>query len=136
MYCVSSEGREQWRHKTSDFVYSTCFCFGDILNKPAFQNEREKQQSVSNIQNNQCMLSNITNHSKDANSDRMARMGLKYCVVPSKDGKMTVIDMNTGREVSSVQLPMEVFSSPVVIGNLLIVGCRDNNVYCLNIMQK
>lgn len=82
------------------------------------------------------MLSNITNHSKDANSDRMARMGLKYCVVPSKDGKMTVIDMNMGMEVSSVQLPMEVFSSPVVIGNLLIVGCRDSNVYCLNIMEK
>lgn len=38
------------------------------------------------------------------------------------------------KQIGSIQLRGEVFSSPIVIGNRIFVGCRDDNVYCLSIV--
>lgn len=50
-------------------------------------------------------------------------------------GKMVVIDLLSGEptqiEKGFVQCDGEVFSSPVVVGDRIVFGCRDNNVYCL-----
>lgn len=114
VYCISSDGTELWRQKTTDFVYSTCFCFGNV-----FENFHDSEKRNSLPQNKQQEINTF-----------------KYCVVTSKDGTITVIGLETGRMVGSFKLPWEVFSSPVVIGNLLVVGCRDNSVYCLNVSEK
>ena len=45
-------------------------------------------------------------------------------------GELRIHCCLTGTTICAQQLPGEVFSSPVVAGNRLIVGCRDNNVYC------
>ncbi len=36
-------------------------------------------------------------------------------------------------ELSNFKAPKPFFSSPVFFSNTVIVGCRDNNVYCFNI---
>lgn len=122
VYCVSSDGTELWRQKTTDFVYSTCFCFGNV-----FENYHDSEQRNSIPQDAHQEMKFKPTHTISA---------FKYCVVTSKDGTITVIETRTGQMVGSFKLPWEVFSSPVVIGNLLVVGCRDNNVYCLNVSEK
>lgn len=33
-------------------------------------------------------------------------------------------------------LPAETFSSPVLLGNLMILGCRDDHLYCLEWISR
>ncbi|XP_077440315.1 beta-alanine-activating enzyme [Vanacampus margaritifer] len=51
--------------------------------------------------------------------------------VASTDGTVYILDARDGRALCSRTLPGELFSSPVVCGRSLVVGCRNDYVYCL-----
>ena len=51
-------------------------------------------------------------------------------------GTLFVVDLKSGRLVTSTSLPGEVFSSPVVAGNQVIVGCRNDFLYSLEMSFK
>ncbi|CAM9120330.1 unnamed protein product [Laminaria digitata] len=53
------------------------------------------------------------------------------CSVP---GLISVLDLSSGGAVGEKQLPGEVFSSAVVAEKSLVVGCRDNRVYVLDVL--
>ncbi|XP_041081198.1 beta-alanine-activating enzyme isoform X2 [Polyodon spathula] len=53
--------------------------------------------------------------------------------VTSTDGKLWILDYESGVLKTSYSFPGETFSSPVVWGRTLIVGCRNNFVYCLEL---
>ncbi|KAK6173896.1 hypothetical protein SNE40_017271 [Patella caerulea] len=56
------------------------------------------------------------------------------CVVTiSTNGDLSILDLITGNVKGVYKLPGEVFSSPVVVGNRVLIGCRDNFLYCLQI---
>ncbi|XP_044538162.1 beta-alanine-activating enzyme isoform X1 [Gracilinanus agilis] len=52
----------------------------------------------------------------------------------STDGKLWILDAKKGQLETVYKLPGEVFSSPVVWQSMLIIGCRDNYVYCLDLL--
>ena len=52
----------------------------------------------------------------------------------STDGKLWILESKSGQLQSVYELPGEVFSSPVVWESMLIIGCRNNYVYCLDIL--
>ncbi|XP_054204915.1 beta-alanine-activating enzyme isoform X2 [Homo sapiens] len=52
----------------------------------------------------------------------------------STDGKVWILESQSGQLQSVYELPGEVFSSPVVLESMLIIGCRDNYVYCLDLL--
>ena len=49
------------------------------------------------------------------------------------NGNILLLDFS-GVTLCSYKLPNEVYSSPVLTGSQLFVGCRDNKLYCLNII--
>lgn len=51
----------------------------------------------------------------------------------STDGKVWILNAKTGTAEGIDKLPGEVFSSPVVWGTKLVVGCRNDYVYCLDL---
>ncbi|XP_051930080.1 beta-alanine-activating enzyme isoform X1 [Hippocampus zosterae] len=53
--------------------------------------------------------------------------------VASTDGTVYVLDARNGLVLCSRTLPGELFSSPVVCRRSLVVGCRNDFVYCLQI---
>lgn len=53
--------------------------------------------------------------------------------VASTDGTVYILDGQDGLMVASFTLAGELFSSPVVWENSLVVGCRDDYVYCLKL---
>ena len=55
------------------------------------------------------------------------------CSVP---GAISVLSSIDGAVVGEKQLPGEIFSSAVAVGRSLVVGCRDNFVYVLDILVK
>ncbi|XP_053510931.1 beta-alanine-activating enzyme isoform X2 [Artibeus jamaicensis] len=52
----------------------------------------------------------------------------------STDGRLWVLESKSGQLQSVYELPGEVFSSPVVWESMLIIGCRNNYVYCMDIL--
>lgn len=56
--------------------------------------------------------------------------------VASTDGKVWILNAKTGSMESAKELPGEVFASPVVWGTMLIIGCRNNYVYCLELCSS
>nr|XP_054755985.1 beta-alanine-activating enzyme-like isoform X2 [Lytechinus pictus] len=64
------------------------------------------------------------------------RGGCRRVAVASTEGHIYVLDVQTGKILSETELPGEVFSSPIVIGSKhIIVGCRDDFVYCLYLKE-
>ena len=57
-----------------------------------------------------------------------------WCVsVATIHGQLFTLEAASGNIVSQIQLPGQIFSSPVAMGNRLVVGCRDNCLYCVDI---
>ena len=47
----------------------------------------------------------------------------------STKGQLMILNLQNGVSLGRVELPGEVFSSPVMCGDRIIIGCRDNFVY-------
>ncbi|KAF3691186.1 Acyl-CoA synthetase family member 4 [Channa argus] len=54
----------------------------------------------------------------------------------STDGTVWILDAEDGQLLASHTLPGELFSSPVVYEQSLVVGCRNDYVYCLELIVK
>ena len=48
-------------------------------------------------------------------------------------GMLHLLELGSGAVLGSVRLPGEVFSSPVVREGRIVVGCRDDKVYAVDI---
>ena len=59
---------------------------------------------------------------------------LGLIAVALNNGNIILLD-TSGAQLCSYKLPGEVYSSPVLAGSQLFVGCRDNKLYCLSILQ-
>lgn len=55
-----------------------------------------------------------------------------HIIASTTSGSIFLID-SAGNIVGCKQLKGEIFSSPVIWNNYVFIGCRDNNVYCLEI---
>ncbi|XP_070149828.1 beta-alanine-activating enzyme isoform X2 [Polyergus mexicanus] len=53
--------------------------------------------------------------------------------VACTDGILKIFDLSEGKLLAIKQLPGETFSSPVVHNDLVVLGCRDNNLYVLRL---
>jgi len=56
--------------------------------------------------------------------------------VCSTQGEVILLNQKMGEEMGRFRLSGEVFSSPLLLGNKLVVGCRDNFLYCLNVVPE
>uniref|UniRef100_A0A7N8Y5N9 Aminoadipate-semialdehyde dehydrogenase n=1 Tax=Mastacembelus armatus TaxID=205130 RepID=A0A7N8Y5N9_9TELE len=54
----------------------------------------------------------------------------------STDGTVWILDGENGQMLASHTLPGELFSSPVVYEQSLVIGCRNDFVYCLKLTVK
>ncbi|KAG7488869.1 hypothetical protein MATL_G00038990 [Megalops atlanticus] len=60
----------------------------------------------------------------------------RLVTLTSTDGTVWVLDAETGALKASLSLPGELFSSPVVWGRTLVVGCRNDFVYCIELTNS
>jgi hypothetical protein len=65
----------------------------------------------------------------------------EHVVVCSRDGSVDVLALRPGGDAAThatlatggVQLPAELFSGPVAVGPYVLLGCRDDCLYCLRL---
>ena len=73
----------------------------------------------------------VYNSSKpDSKCDMDVSQAGDVAVVISTNGMANFLSATSGDLLSALQLPGQVFSSPVVVDRKLVVGCRDNFVFC------
>uniref|UniRef100_A0A8C2YLH2 Beta-alanine-activating enzyme n=2 Tax=Chinchilla lanigera TaxID=34839 RepID=A0A8C2YLH2_CHILA len=63
------------------------------------------------------------------------RDGEVLLAAASTDGKLWVLGSESGQLRRAYELPGEVFSSPVVWESMLVIGCRNNYIYCLDLLS-
>ena len=69
---------------------------------------------------------------REQNQATSSKKSRGFVVACSTKGELCVLDAVTGTLCSQYTFPYEVFSSPVVHDGRIVVGCRDDFVYCLD----
>ena len=59
--------------------------------------------------------------------------GMECICICSTRGVLYLVDAGSGRVLTQEELPGEIFSSPVCVGDSIIVGCRDDYLYCISL---
>ncbi len=59
--------------------------------------------------------------------------GLECVCVCSTSGVLYLVDSGSGRVLGQKRLPGEVFSSPVCVGDSILLGCRDDYLYAITL---
>ncbi len=120
VYHLNSEGKLIWKYTMNSAVYATPFIFSTRTCEKCRSKTAKLQQHADSI--------TTDNPNSDAQNSQE-----HYVVCCGTQGQIEILDLLSGRSVCSYTVPGEVFSSPVVCGNKLIIGCRDDNVYCFQL---
>ncbi|MGH0157829.1 UNVERIFIED_CONTAM: hypothetical protein FKN15_065100 [Acipenser sinensis] len=136
VYCFSHTGKKLWQFSTN----------GPIFSSPCIDNSSlADQKLVCGSHDNYvyCLKAGSELLWKFKTSAKVYstpfifsdhHVGSRSLVaVTSTDGKLWILDSESGVLKTSYSFPGETFSSPVVWGRTLIVGCRNNFVYCLEL---
>ena len=108
VYCLSLTGELLWRFTTDGPVYSSPF--------------------VAMIEGNMSCHTMCNARPCDEHDTQLAVFAL------SSVGSLYILDFYSGVLLAFYSLPGEVFSSPVVFDNQILIGCRDNYLYSLGIL--
>uniref|UniRef100_A0A8D0NSE9 Beta-alanine-activating enzyme n=2 Tax=Sus scrofa TaxID=9823 RepID=A0A8D0NSE9_PIG len=135
LLCFTHFGEQVWQFSTSEPIFSSpCTsaseqeiffgshdCFIYCCNMKGHL--RWKFQTTSTVYSTPFAFRNHTCSSE------------AWLAAASTDGKLWILESENGNLQRVYQLPGEVFSSPVVWESMLVIGCRNNYVYCLDLLH-
>lgn len=146
LYAIDFDGVVKWKFQTAAAIFSSPVCvdteerilcgsndkcvycltnYGDLLWK--YETSAAVYASVAFVQQSEQVA---------AGSKRKRSKTDRNCfVVVSTNGDVFVLDCE-GICAAKYSLPGEVYSSPVVINNRIIVGCRNDSLYCLQVETR
>uniref|UniRef100_A0A6P8HHV0 Beta-alanine-activating enzyme-like isoform X1 n=1 Tax=Actinia tenebrosa TaxID=6105 RepID=A0A6P8HHV0_ACTTE len=140
VYCLSDSGEMRWKFKTDSQVYSTPFVAPVVreLKKPSEVTDKIMNCS-SHLQMDIPDIKMSSEHARNTSGSTIEGRGVMssrndpVVVVCSIQGTIYCLSLDEGHLVSSWSFPGQVFSSPILVGNDILVGCRDDFLYCLTI---
>ncbi|XP_043918422.1 beta-alanine-activating enzyme [Protopterus annectens] len=134
IYCFSHAGEKLWQFATCGPVFSSP-CFKKLTVPMLYCGSHDNFVYCLNI-DGKLVWKFKTSSKVYATPFVFTIPNLYYgplVTVASTDGNVWVLDAETGELKASHLLPGEVFSSPVLWERRLIVGCRNDYVYCLEL---
>ena len=102
----------------------------DVKSESVVQNIGVRQKAFD--QNNS-VKSDTSEESNVSNSDIDKTQSVVIVTFATTKGIIYVVGAEDGQVLCKTQMEGEVFSSPILYRNSLVVGCRDDNVYCFDI---
>nr|XP_056711429.1 beta-alanine-activating enzyme [Euleptes europaea] len=132
-YCFSHFGQKVWQFSTNGPIFSSP-CISSFT-REVFFGSHDHFIYCCNMEGTLMWKFETTStvyatpfvfHSRDLEDKTLL-------AVISTDGRIWILNAKTGVVEGSGKLPGEVFSSPVIWGTKLVVGCRNNYVYCLDL---
>ncbi|XP_069056937.1 beta-alanine-activating enzyme isoform X2 [Pleurodeles waltl] len=134
LYCFSHHGEKIWHFSTNGPIFSTP-CISGLSAQAVFFGSHDGFLYC-------CSLSGGLKW-KFPTSAKVYATPFYFCArdganesfvaAASTDGTMWILEAESGILRATYKLPGEVFSSPVICGTKLIVGCRNDYVYCLDL---
>ncbi|NXM73901.1 ACSF4 enzyme, partial [Serilophus lunatus] len=134
LYCYTHSGEKVWQFSTNGPVFSSP-CLSSLTKQEIFFGSHDCFIYCCNMEGNLLWKFEATSsvygtpfifQSSDLNNKILL-------AAVSTDGKVWILNARSGTAEGVDKLPGEVFSSPVVWGTKLVVGCRNDNVYCLDL---
>ncbi|XP_060884723.1 beta-alanine-activating enzyme isoform X2 [Labrus mixtus] len=136
--CFGAEGKLVWQFKTE----------GPVFSSPCVTQDRQSVLCGSHDGHLYCL--NCADGSLVWTFQTTGKVYSSPCVfdgsavgrrgplvaLASTDGAVWILDVRDGRMLTTLTLPGELFSSPVVCGRSLVIGCRNDLVYCLQLTVK
>ncbi|XP_027741321.1 beta-alanine-activating enzyme isoform X1 [Empidonax traillii] len=134
LYCYTHSGEKVWQFSTNGPVFSSP-CLSSLTKQEIFFGSHDCFIYCCNMEGNLLWKFEATSSVYGTpfifQSDDLSNKILLAAV--STDGKVWILNAKTGTAQGVDKLPGEVFSSPVVWGTKLVVGCRNDYVYCLDL---
>ncbi|NWW78922.1 ACSF4 enzyme, partial [Climacteris rufus] len=134
LYCYTHSGEKVWQFSTNGPVFSSP-CLSSLTKQEIFFGSHDCFIYCCNMEGNLLWKFEATSSVYGTpfvfQSDDLNNKILLAAV--STDGKVWILNAKSGTAEGVDKLPGEVFSSPVVWGTKLVVGCRNDYVYCLDL---
>ncbi|NXJ73889.1 ACSF4 enzyme, partial [Trogon melanurus] len=134
LYCYSHSGEKVWQFSTNGPVFSSP-CISSLTKQEVFFGSHDCFIYCCNMEGSLLWKFEATSSVYGTpfvfQSEDLKNKILLAAV--STDGKVWILNAKSGAAEGVVKLPGEVFSSPVVWGTKLVVGCRNDYVYCLDL---
>ncbi|NXU82715.1 ACSF4 enzyme, partial [Xiphorhynchus elegans] len=134
LYCYTHSGEKVWQFSTNGPVFSSP-CLSSLTKQEIFFGSHDHFIYCCNMEGNLLWKFEATSSVYGTpfifQSDDLNNKILLAAV--STDGKVWILNAKSGTAEGVDKLPGEVFSSPVVWGTKLVVGCRNDYVYCLDL---
>ncbi|XP_050297966.1 beta-alanine-activating enzyme isoform X1 [Anthonomus grandis grandis] len=129
VYCILSSGIISWTVQAEGHIFSSLIPHYDQV----FFNCLDSY--LYKIETNQRGLSKHFQLKSETTSSPFLYnfKGKLFIVCVSNSGILTVIEGLSKKCIFNLQLPSQSFSTPYVKNENVYVGCRDNNLYCINI---
>ena len=113
----------------------------DLKSESVDQNIGVKQKAVDQnigvrqqvVDQNISVKSDTSDESNVRNSEIDKTQSVAIATFATTTGIIYVVGAEDGQVLYKIQMEGEVFSSPILYRNSLVVGCRDDNVYCFDI---
>ncbi|NWV40964.1 ACSF4 enzyme, partial [Grantiella picta] len=137
LYCYTHSGEKVWQFSTNGPVFSSP-CLSSLTKQEIFFGSHDCFIYCCNMEGNLLWKFEATSSIYGTpfifQSDDLNNKILLAAV--STDGRVWILNAKSGTAEGVDKLPGEVFSSPVVWGTKLVVGCRNDYVYCLDLYIK
>uniref|UniRef100_A0A8C5T8W2 Aminoadipate-semialdehyde dehydrogenase n=1 Tax=Malurus cyaneus samueli TaxID=2593467 RepID=A0A8C5T8W2_9PASS len=134
IYCYTHSGQKVWQFSTNGPVFSSP-CLSSLTKQEIFFGSHDCFIYCCNMEGNLLWKFEATSSVYGTpfifQSDDLNNKILLAAV--STDGKVWILNAKSGTAEGVDELPGEVFSSPIVWGTKLVVGCRNDYVYCLDL---
>ncbi|XP_054488650.2 beta-alanine-activating enzyme isoform X1 [Agelaius phoeniceus] len=134
LYCYTHSGEKVWQFSTNGPVFSSP-CLSSLTKQEIFFGSHDCFIYCCNMEGNLLWKFEATSSVYGTpfvfQSDDLNNKILLAAV--STDGRVWILNAKSGTAEGVDKLPGEVFSSPVVWGTKLVVGCRNDYVYCLDL---
>ncbi|NWT08974.1 ACSF4 enzyme, partial [Vireo altiloquus] len=134
LYCYTHSGEKVWQFSTNGPVFSSP-CLSSLTKQEIFFGSHDCFIYCCNMEGNLLWKFEATSSVYGTpfifQSDDLNNKILLAAV--STDGKVWILNAKSGTAEGVDKLPGEVFSSPIVWGTKLVVGCRNDYVYCLDL---
>ncbi|NXC43575.1 ACSF4 enzyme, partial [Penelope pileata] len=134
LYCYTHSGEKVWQFSTNGPVFSSP-CISSLTKQEIFFGSHDRFIYCCNMEGNLLWKFEATSSVYGTpfvfQSDDLKNKILLAAV--STDGKVWILNARSGAAEGVDKLPGEVFSSPVVWRTKLVVGCRNDYVYCLDL---
>ena len=128
VYCWNRNWELLWKAKLDSQVYSTPFLYRRRLQDDTINHQPQQTQTQSTC----TKLTKPTTRFSISDATEPSTISFWTCLcVCSTSGTLYLLDPATGRQCGSHKLPGDVFSSPVVLDDTIVVGCRDDFVHCI-----